>query len=90
MPGLRSDRRSFGLSESSCMRTKVNNTLAVRSSVYLVSHKLLLIYVDALAALLRPFSNVYTINIYIYMFIYTNCFFENSRIINNNININIK
>ena len=62
MPGLsEAIDRSFGLYESSCMRAKANNTLAVRSSVYLVSHKLLLIYVAALAALLRPFSNVYAI-----------------------------
>ena len=37
--------RSFGLFESSCIHAKVNITLAVRSFVYLVSHKLLLIYV---------------------------------------------
>ena len=37
--------RSFGLYESSCIRAKANITLAVRTSVYLVLHKPLLIYV---------------------------------------------
>ena len=37
--------RSFGLFESSCIHAKVNITSAVRSSVHLVSHKPLPIYV---------------------------------------------
>ena len=57
MPGLtEAIDRSFRLYDSSCMRAKVNITLAVRSSVYLVLHKLLLIYVGAF---FRSFPNVY-------------------------------
>ena len=48
--------RSFGLYESSCMRAKVNIILAVRSSVYLVLHKLLLIYVGRVGRVAQAVS----------------------------------
>ena len=41
--------RSYGLYEVAGMRAKVNITLTVRSSVYLVLHKPLLIYVGRVA-----------------------------------------